>query len=230
MYTIHLVEDNKAFSEEISKFLVNAGYSVIVSDSIRHALESINENDSDLIILDVGLPDGTGFQFCSKLREKYSNPILMLTAFDSEDDIIHGLQCGADDYVTKPCSLRVLLSRIQVLLRRKNWDMSKSPYFMSGEIKVDLVHQSVYINDKNLYLGKTEFDLVSALIQGGGQIMPRGLLLELIWDERERFIEDNTLSVHISRLRTKLGCYKGEAYIETVKGIGYRWNVEVRKG
>lgn len=230
MYTIHLVEDNKAFSEEISKFLVNAGYSVIVSDSISHALESINENDSDLIILDVGLPDGTGFQFCSKLREKYSNPILMLTAFDSEDDIIHGLQCGADDYVTKPCSLRVLLSRIQALLRRINWDISESPCFLSGEIKVDLVHQSVYFNDKNLYLGKTEFDLVSVLIRGCGQIMPRNLLLELIWDEKERFIEDNTLSVHISRLRAKLGRYNGVEYIETIKGIGYRWNVEVRKG
>ncbi len=229
MQKIHIVEDNRCLADIISEYLVEKEYEVVISEDILHAKEYMLKNQCDICILDIGLPDGTGFKLCEDLRAHYRGPILILTAFDSEEDIIHGLQCGADDYVTKPCSLRVLYTRIQALLRRNSWDKEKSQFLASGNMVVDIEHKTVRINDNLVSLGKTEVELILLLIQGHGQIMPRNILLEKIWDNRDNFIEDNTLSVHVSRLRNKIGQYNGMAYIETVKGIGYRWNVEVRR-
>lgn len=228
MVKIHIIEDNKEFAQSISDKLVDEGYVVSISESIKKARIACEESRFDLVILDIGLPDGDGFSYCKELREHYFSPILMLTAFDDDEDVVKGLQSGADDYVSKPCSLSVLTTRIQALLRRSKWNKEKTSILKSGDLSVDFVHQSVFCKDINLNLGKTEFDLVSALIQNHGQIMPRSVLLDRIWDEKERFIEDNTLSVHVSRLRNKLGLFEGNVYIETVKGIGYRWNVDIK--
>lgn len=229
MPNIHIVEDNIELATAISEYLIEKGYQVDISESIRHANEYMAKERCDIYIVDIGLPDGSGFDLCKKMRTFYTGPILILTAFDSDEDVIHGLQCGADDYVTKPCSLKVLLTRVQALLRRNNWDKERSESLVSGDIAVDLKHKSVRIKGELISLGKTEVELVSALIQGHGQIIPRNMLLEKIWDDRDNFIEDNTLSVHVSRLRNKLGQHGDVAYIETVKGVGYRWNVEVMR-
>lgn len=230
MITIHLVEDNSDLANEIADFLKESGYQVTISNTGQNAIKTNTSHAFDLHILDIGLPDCSGYIVCEKLRKNSLAPILMLTAYDNDEDIIRGLNCGADDYITKPCSLHVLLSRIQALLRRNQWNITKPTSLISGDLLVDIEHATVFRQGSNLYLGKTEFNIVNALIQGHGQILPRAMLLEQVWDSNEQFIEDNTLSVHVSRLRNKLGQFNKKAYIETVKGIGYRWNIEVVRG
>ena len=229
MIKIHIIEDNKEFAEEVSTFLKESGYNVVYSVNIKEARKTMTVDPCDFLILDVGLPDGTGFDFCKEVRSKSSIPILMLTAFDGEEDVIRGLKCGADDYVTKPCSLRVLSTRIQVLLRRDNWEKEDFGSLLSGDLRIDPLHRTIFNDTQMLNLGKTEIDIALVLIRENGRIIPRDVLLDRIWDSKDIFVEDNTLSVHVSRLRNKLGRFNGVSYIETVKGIGYRWNVEVKK-
>lgn len=230
MYSILLVEDNAAFASEVAAFLKEDGFSVVHAATGAEALRYIQSEPVHICLLDVGLPDCSGLQLCKQIRSFYSGPILMLTAFDQEDDIIAGLQSGADDYVTKPCSLRILRSRIGAQLRRQDRLSSQEPQRLkSGDLQIDLVHRMVYRQGTEVPLGETEFALCATLAVSDGKIMPRDLLLDRLWDSRERYVENNTLSVHISRLRKKLGSYCGVPYIDTVKGIGYRWNHEVER-
>lgn len=230
MNRILLIEDDILLATEIADFLHENNFLTTVAHNKKEALNFLSKNDYDLCLLDIGLPDCSGFDLCKKMRSHFFNPIIMLTAYDDEEDIIRGLECGADDYITKPCSLRILLSRISSQLRRKGWFEQKDLCsLISGELKIDLTHCMISKNNTILSVGDTEFKLCLALAQSDGRIMPRDLLLERIWDTTERFIENNTLSVHISRLRKKLGTFHGETYIDTVKGIGYRWNFPVKR-
>ena len=223
-----MVEDDISLRRELRRGLEETGWAVSEAATAQAARRLCLTESPDLVILDVGLPDGDGFSLCRALREKIPCPILILTGFGSDDDVVLGFQSGADDYVTKPCSLRVLQSRIRALLRRADrWDSTAS--LCSGDLHFDLIHKMIFRGSAELLVSRTEFDLCLALLRKNGRILPREALLAAVWDDRERFISDNTLSVHISRLRKKLGRYQDAAYIETVKGIGYRWNVEVRK-
>lgn len=223
-----MVEDDISLRRELRRGLEETGWAVSEAATAQAARRLCLTESPDLVILDVGLPDGDGFSLCRALREKIPCPILILTGFGSDDDVVLGFQSGADDYVTKPCSLRVLQSRIRALLRRADrWDFTAS--LCSGDLHFDLIHKMIFRGSAELLVSRTEFDLCLALLRQNGRILPREALLAAVWDDRERFISDNTLSVHISRLRKKLGRYQDAAYIETVKGIGYRWNVEVRK-
>lgn len=223
-----MVEDDISLRRELRRGLEETGWAVSEAATAQAARRLCLTESPDLVILDVGLPDGDGFSLCRALREKIPCPILILTGFGSDDDVVLGFQSGADDYVTKPCSLRVLQSRIRALLRRADrWDSTAS--LCSGDLHFDLIHKMIFRGSAELLVSRTEFDLCLALLRQNGRILPREALLAAVWDDRERFISDNTLSVHVSRLRKKLGRYQDAAYIETVKGIGYRWNVEVRK-
>lgn len=223
-----MVEDDISLRRELRRGLEETGWAVSEAATAQAARRLCLTESPDLVILDVGLPDGDGFSLCRALREKIPCPILILTGFGSDDDVVLGFHSGADDYVTKPCSLRVLQSRIRALLRRADrWDSTAS--LCSGDLHFDLIHKMIFRGSAELLVSRTEFDLCLALLRQNGRILPREALLAAVWDDRERFISDNTLSVHISRLRKKLGRYQDAAYIETVKGIGYRWNVEVRK-
>lgn len=223
-----MVEDDISLRRELRRGLEETGWAVSEAATAQAARRLCLTESPDLVILDVGLPDGDGFSLCHALREKIPCPILILTGFGSDDDVVLGFQSGADDYVTKPCSLRVLQSRIRALLRRADrWDSTAS--LCSGDLHFDLIHKMIFRGSAELLVSRTEFDLCLALLRQNGRILPREALLAAVWDDRERFISDNTLSVHVSRLRKKLGRYQDAAYIETVKGIGYRWNVEVRK-
>lgn len=230
MNRILLIEDDTFLAAEIADFLHENNYHITIAHNGKEAFKFMKENNYELCLLDIGLPDCSGFELCKKIRSHFFNPIIMLTAYDNEEDIIQGLECGADDYITKPCSLRILLSRISSQLRRQDWFKQKElGSLVSGELKIDLTHCMILKNNTTLSIGDTEFKLCLALAQSDGRIMPRDLLLDRIWDINERFIENNTLSVHISRLRKKLGTFNGEAYIDTVKGIGYRWNFPVKR-
>lgn len=212
---ILVTEDDVFLRDGLCEMLCKEGYEAVGSGTIKQAKTEFLRNNFDLIILDVMLPDGNGFDMCSFIRSQNENvPILFLTACDDEVQVVRGLDAGADDYVTKPFKLLELLSRIRALLRR-----SKSTLYKTENIVIDMNTMTVKKDGVNVFLTPTEFQILSALVRNNGVIVTRSVLLQNIWDEGGSFIDDNTLSVHISRLREKIG---GE-HIVTVRGIGYRW-------
>ena len=212
---ILLVEDDIHLKEGLVEVLTEEGYSVEPVSFAKEANEKIQANSFDLIILDVSLPDGNGFDLCVKWRESgVETLILFLTASDEEYQIVKGLDAGGDDYITKPFRLLELMSRIRALIRR-----NKKTIYKKDGLNIDLEKFSVIKQGRTVYLTNTEFQLLSVLITNAGRVIERKLLLQSIWDDAGVFIEDNTLSVHMSRLRDKIG----KKYIRTVRGIGYMW-------
>lgn len=213
---ILLVEDDLYLREGLHELLTKENYNPICAANLAEALQFFDSDRFDLVILDVLLPDGNGLDLCTHIRNAGSDvPILFLTACDEEFQIVRGLDAGADDYVTKPFRLLELLSRIRALLRRK----TAKNAFQCGDITLDTVNMTVRKGDEILYLTPTEYQILSLLMYNGGTIVTRTALLQRIWDSDGNFIDDNTLSVHISRLRDKIGA----AHITTVRGTGYRW-------
>ena len=215
MSKILIVEDDVFLRDGLCEILSKENYTVTVASTVSQAKKFIDTDSFNLLIFDVMLPDGNGFDLCMSVREKDSNiPILILPACDDEVQVVRGLDAGADDYVTKPFKLLELLSRIRALLRR-----NKSTVYSCENIVVDINTMTVKKDGENIFVTPTEFQILSTLIRNNGVIVTRSLLLENIWDEGGSFIDDNTLSVHISRLREKIG----SEHIITVRGIGYRW-------
>ncbi len=212
---ILLVEDDSFLREGLTEVLQGEGYEVISADSFMRAQEMMEFFSYNLMIFDVMLPDGNGLDLCRKVRSMGSTvPILFLTACDDEIQIVCGLDAGADDYVTKPFRLLELLSRVRALLRR-----NASAVYSSSNVSIDLKTMTAHKDGVALSLTPTEFMILSTLVQNSGVIVTRAILLEKIWDCDGSFVDDNTLSVHVSRLREKLGTNQ----ISTVRGIGYRW-------
>lgn len=212
---IFLLEDDIFLRDGLCELLENAEYAVVSAGTIKEAEEAVKSSAFSLLILDVMLPDGSGFDFCQRLRAMgVSTPILFLTACDDEIQIVRGLDSGADDYVTKPFKLLELLSRVRALIRRNTVST-----FTSREIMVDTNNMTVKKNGEVIFVTKTEFQILSCLIRNSGVIITRAILLQNIWDDNGNFIDDNTLSVHMSRLREKIGA----EHITTVRGVGYRW-------
>ncbi len=212
---ILITEDDEFLREGLCEMLKKEEYNVFCAENCAQAKKLISETDFNLIILDVMLPDGNGFDFCSAVRNSGNNvPILFLTACDDEIQIVRGLDAGADDYVTKPFKLLELLSRVRALLRRNSNNLYKS-----NDITIDTNNMTVKKDGESIFLTPTEFQILSALIRNNGIIVTRASLLQSIWDDGEAYIDDNTLSVHISRLREKIGAH----HISTIRGVGYRW-------
>ena len=212
---ILVLEDDAFLRDGLCEVLQKEGYEVFSAGDLADAKEKFLEENFNLIILDVMLPDGNGFDICEFIRSKNEGvPILFLTACDDEVQVVRGLDAGADDYVTKPFKLLELLSRIRALLRR-----SKSTVYSCDGIVIDINTMTVKKDGVNIFVTPTEFQILSMLMRNNGVIVTRAILLENIWDEGGSFIDDNTLSVHISRLREKIGA----EHIVTVRGIGYRW-------
>ncbi len=212
---IFLLEDDIFLRDGLCELLENAEYAVVSAGTIKEAEYAVKSSAFSLLILDVMLPDGSGFDFCQRLRAMgVSTPILFLTACDDEIQIVRGLDSGADDYVTKPFKLLELLSRVRALIRRNTVST-----FTSREIMVDTNNMTVKKNGEVIFVTKTEFQILSCLIRNSGVIITRATLLQNIWDDNGNFIDDNTLSVHMSRLREKIGA----EHITTVRGVGYRW-------
>jgi DNA-binding response OmpR family regulator len=230
VFNILTIEDNLELQNEIKELLASVGYQVFCAQSRASALTILKFNKIDLCLMDVQLPDCSGFDLCQEIRSFFMNPIIMLTICNEEEDIITGLKNGADDYITKPFSIRILLMRIETQLRRNEWQAKKdSQIIFSGDLKVDLDTRKIYYDEEEIKLRSIEFDICEILLKNNGRIIKRDLLFESIWDCRNKFIEENTLNVHISRLRKSLKTYHGMQYIETVKSFGYRWNVEIIK-
>ena len=213
---IMLVEDDAYLRDGLCELLEKEGYAVESACNCSEGRNIFNKSVFNLVILDVMLPDGNGLELCTEIRNQGDDvPILFLTACDEEFQIVRGLDAGADDYVTKPFRLLELLSRVRALLRRR----TGSTVYQNNDLFVDVSTMSVKKNGENVILTPTEFQILSVLIQNSGIIVTRNNMLEKIWDCDGNFIDDNTLSVHISRLRDKIGA----DHITTVRGTGYRW-------
>ena len=211
---ILLVEDDTALRGALEELLRREGYDVEKAPNARSAREGMNPG-INLVMLDVGLPDGDGVSLCRQWRsEGIQTPILFLTAKDEELDIVRGLDAGGNDYVTKPFRMQELLSRIRALLRR---NQTETTITRSG-ITLDKAKLQATRNGEVLLLTVTEYKILAKLLSERS-ILTRAALLEALWDVDSRFIDDNTLSVHISRLREKVGA----AHIKTVRGVGYQW-------
>lgn len=211
---ILLIEDDAFLRDGLQEMLEKEGYTVKPCSCIGDAKKEIHSG-YNLVILDVMLPDGNGFEFCASVRESGNNvPILFLTACDDEIQVVRGLDAGGDDYVTKPFKMLELMSRIRALLRRNN-----TTVIQSSDLVVDTSNMTIKKDGDIIFVTKTEFQILSTLIRNNGIIVTRANLLQNIWDNAGDFIDDNTLSVHISRLREKIGA----EHIKTIRGVGYRW-------
>ena len=211
---ILLVEDDTALRGALEELLCREGYDVIKSSNVSSARSAMNP-ELDLVMLDVGLPDGDGVSLCRQWRDEgVQTPILFLTAKDEELDVVRGLDAGGNDYVTKPFRMQELLSRIRALLRRNQKEATVS---RSG-ITLDKAKLQASRDGEVLMLTVTEYKILAKLISERS-IITRASLLDALWDVDSRFVDDNTLSVHVSRLREKVG----GSHIKTIRGVGYQW-------
>lgn len=229
MKNILLLEDDKSLRRGISFKLENEDYKVFATGSIKEALILFKNNTIDLIITDIGLEDGSGFEFCEKIRKISDVYIIILTALDEEIDIITGYDFGADDYITKPFSLMVLISKVNALMRRVD-RVSLGETIVSGNISCNLDEMKVLKDNKPISLSKNEFKLLKQLMLNSRQIITKQQLLECLWDVDSNFVDENTLAVNIKRLRQKIEDNPKEPiYIKNIRGIGYVWNRECSK-
>lgn len=212
--TILLVEDDPFLTQGLQELLSKNGYCVRSAQNLAQARDQIQQCSYDLFLFDVMLPDGDGVCFCQELRAQgQAVPILFLTARDEEYDIVRGLDAGGNDYVTKPFRIQELLSRIRVLLRKD----VLTPQAI-GSLEIDRQRMQVSRDGANLSLTPTEYRLLIALLEQRG-VATRDILLSALWDCDGKFVDDNTLSVHMSRLREKIG----SSHIRTIRGVGYQW-------
>lgn len=219
MKQILVIEDELFLRKNIKELLQNHGYEVLDAGTKAEAMQYILQKKSiDLFLIDVWLPDGEGFEICEQIRVNDTAPVLFLTACDDEESIVKGLTIGGDDYITKPFRTAELLSRIEANLRRVEMEQQKQ-VLQCGEIVLDIIQERAFKNGEDLGLGIMEYQLLEVLMRHAGRIVKRELLLGQIWDSSGKFVQDNTLSVSIRRLRNKVG----QEYIETVHGYGYRF-------
>lgn len=219
---IMILEDDEDLAEGICLSLQSDALEFILCTTIKEAQNLFLRDKFDLLILDINLPDGNGFDFCKELRKTSKIPIAMLTAKEMELDIVKGLECGADDYITKPFSLMVLRARIRALLRR-HVPEKKSEY-QDGIFSFSFDTMAFFKNGVAIDLSKTEQRILYLLVMHPGQTLTREQLLEWVWPEGTEYVEDNALSVGIRRLRDKLEDNpKTPCYIKTVYAMGYVW-------
>ena len=217
---ILLVEDDRLIVENLTEYLKSEGFRVVSADGQRKAMEILEGQEFDLILLDVTLAQGNGYSVCTEVKAKYQIPIIFLTALDDEFSVVTGLDMGADDYISKPFRPRELVSRMRTVLRRSG----KSQNVLSaGDIRIDTEKGSVTRNGKEIFLSALEYRLLLVFFSHRGMVLTRTMLLEEIWDVAGEYVNDNTLTVYIKRLREKIekDPQKPEIIL-TVRGMGYR--------
>lgn len=220
MAKILLVEDDVTLGMGIEYTLKNEGFEVINKKSLKEARESLLDN-INLILLDITLPDGNGFDFCKEIRKDLDTPIIFLTACDEEANIVLGLDLGGDDYLTKPIRIRELIARINAVLRRRKKKKLDNRIIKFSDISINPLKCEVKKSGEKINLTSGEYKLLLYFGENIGQVISRKQLLENLWDIEGDFIEEKTLTVYIKRLREKLG---EKNYIETVRGLGYKLN------
>ena len=225
--TVLVVEDDEIIAEGLTISLEQDGYQVLKAETQAKALELLESDaEIDISLLDINLPDGDGYTVCRQIRKKSRMPIIFLTACDDEIHTVLALEQGADDYISKPFRIRELLARMKAILRRSGTyadTQEKDKSIISvGDAKVNIHTAKVYREDEEIVLTAMEYKLLLIFIQHRGENISRQQILSQIWDDAGDFVNDNTLSVYIKRLRKKLGDSEDSQLIQTVRGIGYR--------
>lgn len=215
-----LVEDNETIIMGLKYYLEQYEFILQIAHNMEEAGELLKNKNFNLIILDIGLPDGNGFELCKKIKQEMDTPVIFLTAKDEEKDIVEGLDLGADDYIIKPFRNRELVSRINTVLRRYEKVSEKSDYIKYREIIIDLTSNKVYKSGTEIVFTALEYKILLMLFTNQNILITREQILEKIWDVAGNFVNDNTLTVYIKRIREKLED-TGD-YIKTVRGIGYK--------
>ena len=220
MTKILLVEDDSQIAAYLGELLRAEGFDTQIAGSKKEASECLLVQAFDLVLLDVSLPDGNGFSICAEIKREYEIPVIFLTASGDEYSVVAGLDMGADDYIAKPFRPRELISRIRSVLRR----CKKEQRILScGDLRVNVSSATVTKGEKELFLSALEYRLLLLLLQNKGQILTRNQLLEEIWDASGEYVNDNTLSVYMKRLREKIEENpQSPRLLHTIRGIGYR--------
>lgn len=220
MTRILLVEDDDQIASYLGELLRAEGFDTQIAGSKKEASECLLAQAFDLVLLDVSLPDGNGFSICAEIKKEYEIPVIFLTASGDEYSVVAGLDMGADDYIAKPFRPRELISRIRSVLRR----CKKEQRILScGDLKVNVSSATVTKGEKELFLSALEYRLLLLLLQNKCQILTRNQLLEEIWDASGEYVNDNTLSVYMKRLREKIEENpQSPRLLHTIRGIGYR--------
>lgn len=225
MKRLFLLEDDLSLINGLTFAVKKQGYEIETARTASEACAMWEDGKYDLAVLDVSLPDGSGFDFCRKIRQTSKIPVMFLTAADEETDIIMGLDIGGDDYMTKPFKLAVFLSRLNALLRRSGNFNAPVTEINSNDISVRLLKGEVYKAGKLLDLTAGEYRLLCLFMENPDRILSPGQILSRLWDCSESYIDTNSLTVYIRRLRTKIEDNPGEPRrIVTVRGMGYKWN------
>ena len=218
---IFLLEDDDAIALGLCYSLQNEGYNVTLAKSVSEATDIVEKNDFALYILDLTLPDGSGYDVCKKIKSIGDRPVIFLTAYDDEVNVVMGFDLGADDYITKPFRLKELLVRIKSVLRRYNRTGGDATVKIKN-ITINPNEAKVYKNGEEIVLTAMEYRLLLILLNNRGKVLSRSQLLENIWDVEGDFVEDNTLTVYIKRLRDKIEEDAASSQIiKTVRGLGY---------
>lgn len=218
---IFLLEDDDAIALGLCYSLQNEGYNVTLAKSVSEATDIVEKSDFALYILDLTLPDGSGYDVCKKIKSLGDRPVIFLTAYDDEVNVVMGFDLGADDYITKPFRLKELLVRIKSVLRRYNKAGGDTTVKIK-DITINTNEAKVYKNGEEIVLTAMEYRLLLILLNNRGKVLSRSQLLENIWDVEGDFVEDNTLTVYIKRLRDKIEeDAASPQIIKTVRGLGY---------
>lgn len=219
MKKILLVEDNETIVRGLSYSLEQEGFEIVSSKTRKDAEKILESETINLVLLDVTLPDGNGFDICKYVKQKLDIPVIFLTAQDEETSVVVGLDLGADDYVIKPFRTRELISRINSVLRRYGKKEDITNIIQYKNIKIDTTSAKVYKDEKEIIFTSLEYKILLMLFTNQNKLITREQLLEKIWDIAGNFVNDNTLTVYIKRIREKL---QDETIIKTVRGLGYR--------
>lgn len=226
MQKLLLLEDDISLVDGLTYSLEKNGFEVEVARTIKEAEKIlVARRDFALFLFDVTLPDGNGFGLCERLRRAGNQtPIIFLTASDEETSVIRGLDCGGDDYITKPFKLGELCSRIRALLRRSAGQGTENSILRSGELTVDLTEGKVLKGGETVDFTGAEYRLLCLFLKNKGRVLTRAVILDKLWDSMGAYVDDNTLSVYVRRLREKLEENPSmPEHLKTVRGVGYRW-------
>lgn len=226
MKNIFLVEDDLSLIDGLDFSLKKAGFQVNIARTVQEAYEYIENNSSDLLMLDLTLPDGSGYDICKRVRISSSVPIIFLTASDEEVSIVKGLDIGADDYITKPFKLNELIARINALLRRAKLSDGAQTELSSNGITLKLAENRVLKENSGVELTTAEYRLLCYLMQNPNTVLTREIILDRLWDNEGNYVDDNTLSVYVRRLRNKIEDNpESPAFLLTIRRRGYKWSI-----
>ena len=223
MEQLLIIEDDKGLNQGLSKALKADNHQIISCENLKTARDQLLCGEVSLVLLDINLPDGSGLDLLQEIKTNMPNiPVILLTANDTDMDIVNGLEQGADDYITKPFSLSVLRARVNTQLRKQTIIHKNTPIHID-HFCFDFELMIFYVGDTKIELSKTEQKLLHLLIKNRGRTMTRDILVDRIWTDGAEYVDENALSVTIKRLRDKLGA---QEYIKTVYGIGYSWVIK----